>query len=98
MAAAPSPSTVAAAPYRPTASPPSRPPFLWSPSRTASPPGRALSLSLSLSLSVFPPAPTTTANSGEVRRHTAHPRAHLVTLLLLHRVDPTRLPSTRGPG
>ncbi|VAI12204.1 unnamed protein product [Triticum turgidum subsp. durum] len=92
MAAAPSPSTVAAAPYRPTASPPSHPPFLWLPSRTASPPGRPLSLS------VFPPAATTTANSGEVGRHTAHPRAHLVTLFLLHRVDPTRPPSTRGPG
>ncbi|VAH98739.1 unnamed protein product [Triticum turgidum subsp. durum] len=92
MAAAPSPSTVVAAPYRATASPPSRPPLLWSPSCTASPPGRPLSLS------VFPPATTTTANSGEVRRHTAHPRAHLVTLLLLHRVDPTCRPSMHGLG
>ncbi|EMS50993.1 hypothetical protein TRIUR3_06518 [Triticum urartu] len=97
MAAAPSPSTVAAAPYRPTASPPSRPLSSGRPHALH----RllvALSLSLPPSLSVFPPAPTTTANSGEVRRHTAHPRAHLVTLLLLHRVDPTHLPSTRGPG
>ncbi|XP_044388793.1 proline-rich receptor-like protein kinase PERK8 isoform X1 [Triticum aestivum] len=57
MAAAPSPSTVAAAPYRPTASPPSRPPLLWSPSRTTSPPGRPLCVCVYSPLP-SPPRPT----------------------------------------